>query len=463
MPAYIYSNISFPTADVGKFYLVLGAEYTPATGTANNFTSSAYLQLDVSSGTSAGLGDASGNGGKLAYDSDDAAIASGSPAVVAGTILNKIPSSDIFEVSIRRGRTRDDQGIDVGEMTVVLNNVSGNYDPDNLTTGAYRKRVSVSPDKTLSWLAPGTFGCLMYGESSTTSHCIFAGIIESVEADQSRYPRSTITFVDNVARLGRDLYSYATVSNIPLYCPTDQTTANRTASVFKYIRWQGAEYNTLKAGTRTHSAKVLDSTPLSFIEECVSAEGGRVFCDRTGVIRVLSHKALKYVDPAAATLVARSASLTLNDLGTAIGYDSITTVPMHNQIMNKSVVIPEAGKPVTYTDPESSTRYGLFSVQASSTLSKGSDNSDYANYLATRRSLPSTAVAEVSLPVKGLSATNKVLVVKTDLGDLISVSRLTKDGRTLSSICWVEGITWDINPTSWRVTYQTSAVDSTTY
>jgi len=42
-----------------------------------------------------------------------------------------VPSTDVKQVSIRRGRVREDQAIQPGDVTVVLDNLSGDYAPDN--------------------------------------------------------------------------------------------------------------------------------------------------------------------------------------------------------------------------------------------------------------------------------------------------------------------------------------------
>ena len=49
--------------------------------------------------------------------------------------LTQFPTTDVKSISIRRGRTREDQAIQPGTLTLVMDNTSGSYDPTFSKTG----------------------------------------------------------------------------------------------------------------------------------------------------------------------------------------------------------------------------------------------------------------------------------------------------------------------------------------
>ena len=47
------------------------------------------------------------------------------------TVWSTVSNTDVRSLSIRRGRSREDQAVQPGSLSLVLENRSGNYDPDN--------------------------------------------------------------------------------------------------------------------------------------------------------------------------------------------------------------------------------------------------------------------------------------------------------------------------------------------
>ena len=58
--------------------------------------------------------------------------------------LTQLPTTDVKKISIRRGRTREDQQVQPGSLTLTLDNTSGNYDPELSKTGTVTAATGAS-------------------------------------------------------------------------------------------------------------------------------------------------------------------------------------------------------------------------------------------------------------------------------------------------------------------------------
>ena len=87
-----------------------------------------------------------------------------------------IPATDVRSISTRRGRTREDQANQPGALLLVLDNHSGNYDPDN-------------PTSTFAWAGHSVLTAGMGVRLSAiwggVTYVLYRGYCEQVQADSS--------------------------------------------------------------------------------------------------------------------------------------------------------------------------------------------------------------------------------------------------------------------------------------
>jgi hypothetical protein len=421
MVAYITPVFSYPTVTSGTWGVIVGAEAT----TGQTFSGSGYMQLD--------------------YGLLGTAILAPS-----GNILNLLPQTDVRSIDVRRGRSRDDQVFDVGSMTVVLDNRSGQYDPDKID-GIYKRKVD-SPN-TVSYFAPGLYGELVFSTGSTPAslNTAFTGYLETAVADHGIDPTVTLTFVDALAVAGR-----ANINNTSLTFPKGQTTSARVIAIMN-----AAGILPLASASSVTGSRVLDEvtaqdgSALDLIEQVMVDEAARVYVTRGGVFTTKPHS----------VAVTGSSVLTVTDAATAgaIEFNAIETLPAHSQLINRVVLKHADGRQWTRTEQTSAARYGVMGVELTTNLLSMTDINAFLTFVCARRAYPSTAIASVTAELRGLSAATVASVIAADLTSKITVNRTTVDGRTLAPTVWVEGVNATITPDSWTWQFQTSPIDTGSY
>ena len=423
MVAYITPVYTYPTVTSGTWGVIVGAESTAAGG--QTYSGSGYLQLDY---------------GLLGTDK----------LAPSGTILNLLPQTDVRSVDIRRGRSRDDQVFDVGTMTIVLDNRSGQYDPDK-SDGIYQRKVDSGT--TVSYFAPGLYGELVFstGSGAASLNTAFTGYLETAVADHGIDPTVTLTFVDALAVAGR-----ANMNNAALTFPKGESTSTRVQRIL-----DGAGILSLASAKSINGDRLVaelvaqDTSALDLIEQVMVDEAARVYVSRGGVFTVKTHT----------NVAAGSSVLTLTDAAVsgAVEYNAIETLPAHAQLINRVVLKHADGRQWSRTEQTSAARYGVMGVELSTNLLATTDINALMTFAAARRAYPSTAIASVTAELRGLSAATVATVIAADLTSKVTVNRTTVDGRTLTPTVWLEGINATITPDSWTWQFQTSPIDTGSY
>ena len=98
------------------------------------------------------------------------------------TTWSAIPTTDVRTLSIRRGRTREDQVVNPGALTLVLENRTSTYDPDNTS--------SIYNWDGYSLLSAG-LGVRVSATWSSTTYVLYRGYLEQLDIDESLDPIAT--------------------------------------------------------------------------------------------------------------------------------------------------------------------------------------------------------------------------------------------------------------------------------
>jgi hypothetical protein len=341
-----------------------------------------------------------------------------------------IPITDVRSLSIRRGRTREDQANQPGALTIVLDNRSGNYDPDNSSSPYYWNLYSV--------LMAGMDVRLSATYSSTT-YVIYRGKVEIIDVDNSLDPTATFRCVDSLSFFGRN--QLASLGS-PAY--SGDTTATRIGRILDTIGFSASARSL--TGSRTMQSTSYGSTALALIEEATNCEFGRFHIDRQGNAVEIPYE----------NLFTTTNRFTLSDARTAgtIEYDSIVTAPGAKYLTNSVTLSVATGTP-TATNSLSILRYGTFSKSYTYPLLDSVTAATMAQTMADRYALPKTRVEHIEFDALGLSSvwTN---LLQSDLGDRCSVLRTTVDSRSLSFTACIESLNHDITPDTWRISLDLS-------
>lgn len=367
-----------------------------------------------------------------------------------------IPGLRVLSIAIRRGGSDGIRPYDAGECVVELDNASGDFDPDN----PYGFYVTTTPDPE-KLLTQGAG--LRVKINSTTDAAVFTGYIEE-PAIRGHWanPTAVITATDLLANLG----------GIDVPPQGGQTGTGDTSSVRAHWLLDQAGVPTSKRSIAAAGRQCLGTTGggtvRTAIERVVSGEAGRFFVSRDGLVTLTWHDA-EYTKTSQLDF--------LNTDSTSPKYTSIETSPGIVGVINQATVkriVPqvrneetgqfEAGPELPDmgdVDGDSAALYGTRAVTAEVVLLNEADAASLAHFLAYRRSRPTPRLAQlVSVQPEAMTSIQAQALLEIDLGDLITVTQHTIDGREILWVANIENIAIDHSSPATHVTFATSPSDT---
>lgn len=343
-----------------------------------------------------------------------------------GGSFTTVSQDYILSVNTRRGRVQQNVFLTAGTADVVLNNMSGNFDPSNTASPWYGVLIAGMQVR-------------IQGNGIT----IFTGYLEDNVVNQGDYPTVSLTFVDGLAQMGKAIAPALATSQY------QETAAARAARALDLADWPaGARSLT---GTTTMLATAQGLSCLDMLEQCANVVGGRFYVSRTGVATLVP----------LANKFSRPTQLLFSDQGDAysVGYDGIITNPGTDYVYNEATVFRGPGV-LQYSAKynASVTTYGLKSKKLDAPVSNTTSAANLALY-AARKDADAVVLAEqIDFTAIGIGALATDFL-ETELNDLVQVKRLTYDGRSITINSVVEGMAQTITADNWRVSIFTSVVD----
>ena len=361
----------------------------------------------------------------------------------------------VRQISIRRGRRDESRFYSTGVCTVELENVTEDFDTDN----PYGHYV-MGPEKLLH---PGTglrtIATVGGGGSSTT----FAGILDKPKVIEDEFfPVAIFSCVDWMAALGT-----TDVPDLGFVQGAGESSSARANWLLDLADVPTAQRNVAASGRNVLGTTGGEKVRVG-LERVAAGEGGRFYVDRTGDVTLTWHDA-EY---------GKTADLLFTNIGTSFTeYAAIETSPGVEGVINTatvhrvaprlrneetgqfvdSAVIPDVGA----VDSGSVALYGARPVAVETVLESDSDAESLANYLAVRRSVPTSRVTKLRLPpLEQLSVGDAEFVLLLDIGSAVAVRRRTLTGRDQTWLAIVEGIEIDARPTRTDVTLMTAPADT---
>ena len=342
------------------------------------------------------------------------------------TVWSAIPSTDIRTLSIRRGRTREDQAVNPGALSLVLENRTSTYDPDNTS--------SIYNWDGYSLLSAG-LGVRVSATWSSTTYVLYRGYLEQLDVDESLDPIATFQFTDALAWIGRQ--SIAAIAS----SYSGDTTSTRLGRILDAAGWDSSLRSI--TGSRTMQPTTFGDTALSLGDQVARCEFGRFYADRLGNVTLLPYESLFTTPSRIAFSDARQAG--------SVEYDIIITNPGAKYIVNQVTINQTTGVSQSYTDTASQGRFGVYAKAYDAPLNDNPTAGALAAIIASRYSLPKTRVDRVEFDALGLDSSVWSSLLQTDLGDNCTVQRTTVDSRTRIFTSLVESIQYDLTPDGWRV------------
>lgn len=354
------------------------------------------------------------------------------PTITLQLLINyswvTVPTTDIKSISVRRGRTREDQNYQPGTLTVALDNISGQYNPDNQSsTYFYGGRTYLDTAIKVQLLATW----------NSTNYTLYTGYIEDVQVDVSLEPVTTIIATDALA-----IFSKLYVSALT----TNQSTKTRIETILTDIGYPSTQIGT---GSRILVPQDVANDALSLLEEAAACEFGRFWVNREGIPYFRSWDDL-------ATMPFTLSLTDFHDLYT-VEYDLVNTEPGSRYRINKVNVTGNNGSSAYGFDIDTTSiaDYGLYQKSYSLPLNSSTDCGNLATQIVGRFAFPATRVNHIEFEAVGMvNLWDSILT--TDLNYLVNVDRTTVDGYEMQVGGFVEGLNFDITPESWRYSLELS-------
>jgi len=333
---------------------------------------------------------------------------------IAGDVLTDV-TSDVRNITVRRGRSRETDKFDAGIATVTVDNRTRLYDPA-AGTAVSPYAPSLKPRKALTIEANG--------------QAVFTGQVEDIDLDYSLDGDSTTTFK---ASDGFTLLNQITLTS---GTATVELSGDRVNETLNDADWPTLRRD-IGAGLSTLGADIIDDrqNALDYLNKIAASEPGAMFIARNG--------ALTFRD----RIYSQTPSgIVFADDGTGIPFSDLS-VEYGTERLHTSIEVVYTGGTAVAINTASELAYGVSVLRVESLLSNDVQAQDLADFYANKFGEPLLRVTSLQIPVDGLQGTNLGAVLGLDLGDQVTV-RFTPNGigDPLLQTVVVESIEHSISP-----------------
>lgn len=351
-----------------------------------------------------------------------------------------VTTTDLVRIDIRRGRTRQDERDQCGVSTIVFNNTSGIYDPDNTSAS--------SP-----WVVSGAsilrdgLQMRIVATISSVSYNLYYGFLETTRVDQGEVPSVTMTFVDGIAYIAdAQAPALATAANA-------ETAATRVGRMLDIAGWPSGAARSL-TGTVGMLATVQNLSCMQMIYQAVDSIAGRFYISRDNVATLVP-LADKFSRPTQLLFTDTQASNT-------VGFMQLFTNPGTYYVINQAIIDrTNTTKQYTSRYNPSVSSYGIAKIVLDAPVATDSNAQNLALYESRKNASPVTYVERIDFNALSLGDFGALYpdFLATELADQVSVVRTTYDGRANQWNLVVEGMSHTITQNNWLVSYTTSAIN----
>ena len=346
-----------------------------------------------------------------------------------------VTTTDLLRIDIRRGRTRQNERDQCGVSTVVLNNFSGIYNPDNTSVSNpwVVGGVSILRDG-LEMRIVATIG--------GTSYTLYYGFLEETRVDQGEAPGVTMTFVDGIA--------YIADAQAPALAAAGfaETAATRVGRMLDIVGWPGGASRSL-TGTVGMLATVQNLSCMEMIYQAVDSIAGRFYISRNNVATLVP-LADKFSRPTQLLFTDTTASNT-------VGYMQLFTNPGTYYVVNQAIVNrTNTTKQFTSLYEPSEAAYGIAKAVFDAPVATDTNAQNLALYESRKLADPLTYVERIDFNALSVASRGALYpdFLSTELADQVSVIR---SGLQFNLV--VEGMAHTITQNNWMVSYTTSAIN----
>lgn len=332
-------------------------------------------------------------------------------------------SDALVGVSTGRGRSRDLERTNAGQLSVSFNNEDRRFDPlnpdsDLLMYTVPRKPVRVSAD----------------------GSAVFTGVIDDWDFTYSLGGRSvaSIEASDAFSLFAREIAEGSAVQEL---------SGARIERVLDeaIIPWPTLERD-IDTGNATLAAGTFEGNALNYLQRVEESEAGLIFMTKDGKFGFRE----RLFSPV-------SGAVMFTDAGNGIPYDDIEIVYGAELLVNDAIVTSTEGT-ATASDATSQVTYGVTTKTVDSLLGSGSLQG-LADYIIARYKNPEYRIERVRVNMRALDTAQRADVLSLELGDQADVIFTpNRIGSAISIRNRVIGISHDVDPENHFVSFSFEAL-----
>lgn len=243
------------------------------------------------------------------------------------------------------------------------------------------------------------------------------------------------------------------------------TSSERLVSILEMADWM-TDGETFSTATSTvQGIETQNKTVLSALKECETADQGRLFCDRSGLIKFISHSEM------AVNSTYNTSQRTFGDGTGELPYLDLEFTYNDQLIYNRTIVGRREGATAVVNDTTSQGEYFIRTDSLSGLINDTDDAvTDIARVRLATYKEPQLRIEQMRFSPRRLPSMYAATITD-DIGTRITVNRRPQGvGSVISKELIVEGMTHEIGVSSWVTTYNLSPVplrflvlDNTTY
>ena len=364
----------------------------------------------------------------------------------------------VTNININRGRATQLDTFPSSSCTIVADDRAAARYFDPLNTAS-------------EWYSGGTVGIAprrqfqVYGGTAGTT-AMFTGFVYdlNMEYAEPNLSTATITATDALGQLGQ--------TALTGFTPSSQLTSARVSAILDRPEVSfSTALRSIETGVATCGTVAYDDATnvLTALQDVATAEGGRLFVDRSGLVNFDARIAVSFGTAVAS--FGGTAGLPIQSLSNVYGAETV---------LNRVAVQIDGGTASSVASGTASqAQYGIKALALTGVpLATDAAGSALAASLLSRFQDPVVRFSEMDVLLNALTTAQQATMAGLEIGDILSVSKTFAVGTpaTVSQNVVVESIRHTINPSTHRVTVglgqvqlvipfilDTSTLDSTTY
>ena len=232
---------------------------------------------------------------------------------------------------------------------------------------------------------------------------------------------------------------------------TGNTTTQRLNSLLAMADWMSDGETFSTATSTVQGIDTQNKTVLTALKEGETADQGRLFCDRSGLVKFISHNEM------AVNSTFNTSQRTFGDGTGELPYLDLEFTFNDQLIYNRTIVARQNGATAVVNDTTSQGEYFIRTDSLSGLINDTDDAiTDIARVRLATYKEPQLRIDQMRFSPRRLTSMYAATITD-DIGTRITVNRLPQGvGSVISKELIVEGITHDIGTSSWVTTYNLS-------